>query len=188
MNYQSSIAAFVLLAASGCTHVSWRDVPGSEGVGDNTSARFTEENGDYCAAEVLRWHYDVPERRLTVTDARLLLNCCGQREIVVERADSMVEIIETDRPSETHGRCSENCAFDLVAIVEGVAAGPTVVRLLRDVVDVQGSPELIWEGALSLPRVAAGAALLDGAHAGPACRDGHVTSPGDTPLLARTEP
>ncbi len=118
------------------------------------------EGGDYCSAEVLRWHYDEPAATLRIADARLMLDCCGRRAMRVERIDSLYEITERDEPDGAGGRCGEQCAFDLSVGVQEVPRSEVYVKLLRDVVDQQGGPAVVWSGTLDL-REAAGAVVLD---------------------------
>jgi hypothetical protein len=127
-------------------------------------------DSDYCAAEVLRWRYDELLGTLRITDARLLLGCCGQRTLTVERVDSLLEITERDVPEG--GRCDSACVFDFAVTLPGIPPGPHVVRLLRDVTDAQGGPNLVWQGEIHLP--GQGGALVLNETPAPGCRD---TSP-----------
>ncbi|WP_437761649.1 hypothetical protein WME77_26410 [Sorangium sp. So ce764] len=127
------------------------------------------EDGGYCSAEVLRWQYDEPAATLRLADARLMLDCCGKRAIHVERIDSLFEVTERDAPDGVGGRCSEQCAFDLSVGVRDVPRGEVYVKLLRDVVDQQGGPAVIWSGSLDLG-VSAGAVVLDEAPAEAGCQ------------------
>ncbi|WP_234023382.1 hypothetical protein [Sorangium cellulosum] len=114
----------------------------------------------YCGAEVLRWRYDRASASLKIADSRLLLNCCGQRAMHVERIDSIYEITERDEPDATSRRCDSVCAFDFAVAIPEVSPGKVYVRLLRDVVDAQGSAELIWQGEIDV-RKSAGEIVLD---------------------------
>lgn len=120
----------------------------------------TAEEEAYCSAEVLRWRYDEPTATLKLANARVMLNCCGQRVTSVERVDSAYEITERDEPDSVDGRCEEQCVYDVSVGVQEVPRAEAYVRLLRDVVDQQGSPAVIWHGTLDLAR-GAGSIVLD---------------------------
>ncbi len=126
-----------------------------------------EGEESYCGAEVLRWRYDPSSGSLTVADSRLLLNCCGQRVMHVDRIDSIYEITERDEPDATNPRCDSVCAFDFAVAIPEVAPRKIYVRLLRDVVDAQGSAELIWQGEIDVRKLS-GEVVID-----------HVAAPGE---------
>jgi hypothetical protein len=119
-----------------------------------------EAEGDYCAAEVMRWRYDEAAETLRFADARVLLGCCGQRRALIERVDSLIELTEVDEAEPGAGRCEGVCAFDIAVSAPAVPPGPLVLRLLRDVTDAQGGPVLVWQGELDLSQ-GAGAVTLD---------------------------
>ncbi|WP_437578212.1 hypothetical protein [Sorangium sp. So ce887] len=126
-----------------------------------------EGEESYCGAEVLRWRYDPSSGSLTVADSRLLLNCCGQRVMHVDRIDSIYEITERDEPDAANPRCDSVCAFDFAVAIPEVAPRKIYVRLLRDVVDAQGSAELIWQGEIDVRKLS-GEVVID-----------HVAAPGE---------
>ncbi|WP_437677671.1 hypothetical protein [Sorangium sp. So ce131] len=168
----TAIAMAGTLCAGGCSSaaaVQETRISEQGGFQDPEHRLATSEGGRYCSAEVLRWHYDEPASTLRLADARLMLDCCGRRAIHVERIDSLVEITERDEPDVEEGRCSEQCAFDLSVGVQGVPRGEIYVKLLRDVVDRQGSPTVIWSGSLDLDETA-GAVVLDETSAGAGCQ------------------
>ncbi|WP_437734981.1 hypothetical protein [Sorangium sp. So ce1335] len=119
-----------------------------------------EGDESYCSNEVLRWRYDRSSGALTIADSRLLLNCCGQRAMRVERLDNIYEITERDEPDAANPRCDAVCTFDFTVAIPEVAPGKVYVRLLRDVVDAQGSAELIWHGEIDVRR-SVGQVVLD---------------------------
>ncbi|WP_437600658.1 hypothetical protein [Sorangium sp. So ce590] len=126
-----------------------------------------EGEESYCGAEVLRWRYDRSSGSLTVADSRLLLNCCGQRVMHVDRIDSIYEITQRDEPDAANPRCDSVCAFDFAVAIPEVAPRKIYVRLLRDVVDAQGSAELIWQGEIDVRKLS-GEVVID-----------HVAAPGE---------
>ncbi|HTN88375.1 MAG TPA: hypothetical protein VL242_32060 [Sorangium sp.] len=123
-----------------------------------------EGDESYCSSEVLRWRYDRSSGALTLADSRLLLNCCGQRAMHVDRIDSIYEITERDEPDAANPRCDSVCTFDFTVAIPEVSPGKVYVRLLRDVVDAQGSAELIWQGEIDVRR-SVGEVVLDRAAA-----------------------
>ena len=140
----------------------------------------SEGEESYCGAEVLRWRYDRASGALKIANSRLLLNCCGQRAMHVDRIDSIYEITERDEPDATNPRCDSVCAFDFAVAIPEVAPRKVFVRLLRDVVDAQGSAELIWQGEIDI-RKSTGEVVLDGVAApGEAC-----SGPSQQPLTAQ---
>lgn len=125
---------------------------------------------DYCSAELLRWRHDPAAGSLKLADARLMLNCCGVRDLRVERIDSVYEVTEQDAPDARDGRCDAVCAFDFTVTIPGVPAETVYVKLLRDVTDAQGGPALVWQGELDLSR-GAGSVALDAEDAGETCSE-----------------
>lgn len=130
------------------------------GFADPERRLAVEGDESYCSSEVLRWRHDRSTGALTIADSRLLLNCCGQRAMHVERLDNIYEITERDEPDTANRRCDAVCAFDFTVAIPDVAPGKVYVRLLRDVVDAQGSAELIWQGELDV-RKSVGQVVLD---------------------------
>lgn len=168
----TAIAICGALFAGGCgsppaAHDGWISEQG--GFLDPARRLAAGEDGGYCGAEVLRWRYDESAEALQLSDARLMLDCCGKRAIWVERVDTVLEITERDEPDRAHGRCEQQCAFDFTVGVRDVPRADVYVKLLRDVVDRQGSPVLVWSGALDLGEPA-GAVVLDETPAGASCR------------------
>jgi hypothetical protein len=128
-----------------------------------------EAERDYCAAEVMRWRYEDAAETLRIADARVLLGCCGQRSTRVQRVDSLLELTEIDEAEPGASRCDGTCAFDIAVVVPAVKPGVLVLRLLRDITDLQGGPALVWQGVLDLS-LGAGTILLDDAPV-PGCRE-----------------
>lgn len=128
--------------------------------------------GDYCAAEVLRWRYEEATGTLRIADARVLLGCSGRRGASVERVDSMIELTEIDAPDADGSlRSSEGtCAYDVAVSVPTGSRHPVVLRVLRDVTDAQGGPSLVWQGVLD-PAQGAGSVVLVDTPADPSCQD-----------------
>lgn len=131
-----------------------------------------EDERDYCAAEVLRARYDATADLLRVSNARVMLNCCGQRSLRVERSGGptggTLDITLRDEPAPDTGRCEPGCAYDLAVGALAAPSSPVTVRLTREITDAPGGPALIWEGQVD-PTAAPQAVVLNGAPAAPGC-------------------
>ncbi len=131
-----------------------------------------EDEGDYCAAEVLRVRHDPATDVLRIADGRALLDCCGRRSVRAERIGGpeggLVEIVERDEPDPAGGRCEPGCAYDFAVGVLASPRAPVTVRLLREVADAGRGPILVWEGEVD-PAAGARAIVLDDTPAAPGC-------------------
>lgn len=131
-----------------------------------------EDERDYCAAEVLRARYDATADILRVSNARVMLNCCGQRSLRVERSGGptggALDITLRDEPAPDTGRCEPGCAYDLAVGALAAPSSPVTVRLRREITDAPGGPALIWEGEVD-PAAAPQAVVLDAAPAARGC-------------------
>jgi hypothetical protein len=123
------------------------------GFAANAGDPGTDEEGadGYCDAELLNWAYDDETQALEMTDARLVLNCCGERTMAMEYVEGVYVVTETDAPEGDVGaRCDCVCVFDIALAVEGLPEETIPVRLQRVVTDEMTSPVVIWEGDLRL--------------------------------------
>jgi hypothetical protein len=118
------------------------------------------ESGDYCAAELLNWQYDEAAQKLTLTDARAELNCCGARTMVLEEKEGVYVVTETDGP-DNFGRCTCMCVFDLRLEAQGIASGVIPIRIVRNVTDSGAAPAVIFEGELDLSAGAGSVVISD---------------------------
>lgn len=125
----------------------------------------------YCNAEVLRWRHDPATNVLRLADSRLLLSCCGQRAMRVQRIDRMVEVTEKDEPDASDRRCDSVCAFDFTVGIADIPHDRLYMKLLRDITDAQGSAALIWQGEIDLARSAGEILLNPIAAAADTCTD-----------------
>ncbi|HSO00148.1 MAG TPA: hypothetical protein VLS89_17770 [Candidatus Nanopelagicales bacterium] len=163
-------ASLLLGAACEPAGVIRQDAVSERGGFADAALRLADDDeGDYCAAELLRWRYDEASESLRIADARVLLGCCGQRAALVERVDGLIELTEIDAPDPS-GRCGGACAYDVAVTVPGVKPGHVVLKLLRDVTDAQGGPELVWQGTLDLAR-GSGSTVLPGHPDRHGCRE-----------------
>lgn len=119
----------------------------------------------YCDAEVLHWQYDRPGQALTMTDARIMLNCCGDRSMVMAQDGNAFLITEKDGGTRCH--CGE-CAFDFTLEASGIAGGVITLGILRDISDSGHAPQTVFEGSLDLS-LSAGTVVLDESDASTWC-------------------
>jgi hypothetical protein len=125
----------------------------------------------YCEAERLLWTYDAEAGSLGLTNARIVLNCCGEHSIEVREEDGTYVIAERDAPELVEGmeaRCNCSCVFDFGVSVEGIEAGVIDVRIVRDVTDDMESEKVVYEGKIDLSEVQ-GAITVDPTSADPWC-------------------
>jgi hypothetical protein len=121
----------------------------------------------YCDAEVMYWEYDGDTGLLSLMDARILLNCCGQHSIRVDRTISGLTVTEIDASMGGY-RCLCTCVFDFGVDILDVPSGILSLRIMRDVTDSQKAPEVVWEGTLDLA-ACSGSIVIDNTPAGPWC-------------------
>ena len=112
---------------------------------------LTDESAqsDYCDAEVLKWWYDEETETLSLLNARVFLNCCGEHGFATRMADNGTYIVtETDKPLKGGGRCGCMCVFDYEISLEDIPAQEISLKLGRDVKD--GESSTVWKGTLDL--------------------------------------
>jgi len=114
----------------------------------------------YCDAEVLRWTYEASTQKLTIVDARMELNCCGDHSSTIVQDGDTYVVTQVDAPEGGMGRCDCLCVFDFELQAEGIPAEAIEVKVLRDVTDSGVGPELVFEGTFDLTQ-AAGAETID---------------------------
>jgi len=109
----------------------------------------TPEPRGACSQERLVWSYDRDQATLSVLDAGVILNCCGDRSIAATYDDTRAAVVltETDRPGDGSLRCRCVCDFDFAVDVAPLSAGPVDLELLRHVTD-DGDPALVWRGRI----------------------------------------
>ena len=129
--------------------------------------------GDYCDAEVLLW--SLADGKLTLTDQRATLNCCGIHALEVSQdADGTYLITEVDSPLENGGRCFCMCVYDFEVVLEEVTGEQVALRLERQVLDQVGDEGMqvtttpLFAGSLDLS-AGSGYVILD-SRADPFCQ------------------
>ncbi len=139
-------------------------------VAGGTGAKIPQPDpATYCDAERLLWNYDATSKTLGLTNARVQLNCCGDHSVKVTRDGETVVFTEIDAPQASAGgaRCKCNCVFDYAADVSTIEAGPTALRIVRNVTDALPAT-IVWEGMLDLS-AAAGEVVVSTDSADPWC-------------------
>jgi hypothetical protein len=140
-------------------------------VGAGSGAKIPQPDpATYCDAERLLWNYDAATKTLGLTNARMLLNCCGDHSIKVTRDGETVVFTEIDAPQASAGgvRCKCNCVFDYAADVSPVESAATPLRIVRNVTDAQPATLIAWEGTLDLS-IGAGEVIISAESLGPWC-------------------
>jgi len=104
----------------------------------------------YCDAELLLFWYDRGRSRLTLRDARVLLNCCGEHHASLSYQGGVYVLRETDDPEFGGVRCACMCVYDFEVIAEGIPEEVIQVRVERAVSDWPGGSGVAFEGELDL--------------------------------------
>lgn len=123
---------------------------------------------DYCAAEVLHWLYEPATQTLKIADARILLNCCGDHSMSMERDGGVYVFTEMDAPEGGWGRCACMCVFDYTVTVRGIPEELITFRIDRDVTDDQDPKATVFENQLDLT-LGSGFLIIDETDVGPWC-------------------
>jgi len=141
------------------------EVSGCGGFGGGGALR--DVPAGYCDAEVLRWQYDPGTQTLALTDARVMLNCCGEHGASLALEDGVYVLRETDEPEAGGVRCACMCAFDFALEAQGIPAGEIALRLELLVSDWPEGSGTVWQGSLDLSQ-GGGEIVLD-AEPAPMC-------------------
>ncbi len=107
----------------------------------------------YCDAEVLHWSYEASTGQLTILDARMELNCCGDHSSTIVKEGDTYVVTQVDAPEGGAGRCDCECVFDFELLAEGIPQEAIQVQVLRDVTDNGAGAQLVFEGSLDLSQV-----------------------------------
>jgi hypothetical protein len=134
----------------------------------------------YCDAEVLDWSYDGASGKLSLSDKRVLLNCCGDHSVTVTQDSSGTFVItEIDAPQAQNGgaRCHCMCVYDFDASFSIYSAGGLVpIKLVRDVTDDNEPPKTVFSGQLNLS-AGSGSEVLDTTDVGMWCESSAPQDP-----------
>jgi hypothetical protein len=121
----------------------------------------------YCDAEVLYWEYAAATQTLTLTDSRVILNCCGEHGMTVDWRDGHYLLTETDAPQNL-GRCSCMCVYDYRVTVQGIPQAPFEFELWRRISDSPETSGRKFTGTLDLSQPS-GFVIIDASSADPWC-------------------
>lgn len=147
----------------------------SEGSGAGQKADTSAE-GDgepaaspYCAAERLDFAYDALSGKLALTNARVMLNCCGGHSVKLSKlGDGAYELREVDAPElveiagqQQPARCHCMCPFDFTLEAESIPAGTIALRIVREVTDSGAPAQQVYAGQLDLSQ-GQGTLVVDG--------------------------
>lgn len=138
-------------------------VPGTD------AAPGDEQVSEYCAAERLDYTYDALTGALKLTNARVMLNCCGEHSVTLEKkADGSYELREVDSPElvdiggeQQAARCHCMCPFDFDLQAENIPVGTIEITIVREVTDSDTPQQEVFTGKLDLSQ-ASGSAVVDG--------------------------
>lgn len=117
-----------------------------------------EQASAYCAAERLDYAYDALSGALKLTNARVMLNCCGEHSVKLEQqADGRYELREVDAPElvdiggeQQPSRCHCMCPFDFELQADNIPAGTLEITIVREVTDRDAPTEEVFVGKLDL--------------------------------------
>lgn len=122
------------------------------------SVPFIRDPETYCNAEKLLWLYEESTQTLKVMNARVLLNCCGDRKITAVEDYGIIVISEDDQPEGGTERCKCVCVYDFYIEISGITPGIKTVKLELTVDDATSTK---WEGKIDI-RNKSGEIIIDG--------------------------
>lgn len=108
---------------------------------------FTLDPKTYEDAERFLWRYDGKTAMLSVMNARVMLNCCGERAVSASQEKGVIVITENDQPEDGTKRCRCICAFDFFIELSGIS--PRVVPL-KLTLTVDDSTWTKWQGDIDI--------------------------------------
>jgi len=167
------VIAWAVAVASGCSPLT-QEARVSECGGFETAGQALEvEEMSYCDAEVLQWRYEAQLQRLTLTNTRVLLNCCGEHSMDAQLEGSILIVTETDAPEQAGllpggARCDCMCVYDYELDVGNLAEGTIEIELVREVTDAEAGPDTVWIGVIDLA-AGHGGIVLDETEVEPWC-------------------
>ena len=148
--------AGIAAAALGCSPLAQEQKISACGGFSQQEQSIVVDRATYCDAEVLHWQYDATSEKLTISNTRVTLNCCGEHSMTVSEEGDTYVVTERDAPEEIGplpgmtARCGCMCVFDFDVTVSNVPAGTIQLELVRDVTDVESGPTTPWQGELDL--------------------------------------
>ncbi|MBN2529499.1 MAG: hypothetical protein JXR76_24135 [Deltaproteobacteria bacterium] len=134
---------------------------------------------NYCDAERLRWLYNADTQTLSLLNARVILNCCGEHNIeIAQNDDGSYLVTETDAPVRfddgSTSRCGCMCVFDFELNVVGIPDEEISITLQRDVEEAD-AVQNVWQGTIDLTAAlsseATGSVVVSTESAEPWCQE-----------------
>jgi hypothetical protein len=126
---------------------------------------FKDKDYDaYCAREMLYWKYNSATEVLSLANTRVLLNCCGDHHVTVEKNGDIYTVTEIDDPPGGHSgyRCGCLCVFDYLTEIPNVAPKDIHLHLALEVNnDGESAVGLQYDGVLPLSTKSAGEIVID---------------------------
>ncbi|OGQ78019.1 MAG: hypothetical protein A2289_21405 [Deltaproteobacteria bacterium RIFOXYA12_FULL_58_15] len=156
MRYPVMAVLWAITMICGCNSIEQTSSLSECGGFDSTKGALTadgEEEPAYCDAEVLLWEYE--SGKLSLTNARVSLNCCGEHSISIEEEDEGEYLVsEVDDPESSFlgggARCSCMCVFDFRIEANDMPERTIHLNLERDVTDSDEGNQSIWQGDIDL--------------------------------------
>lgn len=148
--------AWIGAAATGCSPLDQQFKVSVCGGFSQQEQSLTVDPATYCDAEVLHWRHDAATGKLTLSNTRVTLNCCGEHSMTVDQDGETYVATERDAPEEIGplpgmtARCDCMCVYDFEVAVGDVPAGVIALKLVRDVTDAEGGKATVWQGQIDL--------------------------------------
>ena len=108
---------------------------------------FEPDPKTYEDAERLLWKYEKEAALLSIMNARVILNCCGDHRISALQEHDTLIIAENDQPEDGSKRCRCLCAFDFFIGLSGVSRR---ILPLKITLTVDDSTWTKWQGEIDL--------------------------------------
>ena len=94
------------------------------------------------------WKYNNQEGVLNIVNQDIMLNCCGEHDVRIEKGYKSIKYIMIDNP-ENDARCGCSCLFDYSADVKIDLEDGRTLAVFTDIAEDEGLKE-VWEGRINL--------------------------------------
>jgi len=115
--------------------------------GFNSQNLYSLNNEPICD-HLISWKYNKIENILSILNQDVMLNCCGEHDVRIEKTEDGIKYTMIDN-SVQGARCGCSCLFDFSADVKIVSQGELTISVRTDVEENEG-PEAVWEGKINL--------------------------------------
>ena len=116
------------------------------GFEDRETVTFKEE--EQKCDQLIIWEYDEAQNVLSILNQDVLLNCCGEHDIRIEKTGNNIEYTMIDN-SVQGARCGCMCRFDYSADIKNVTEGEISLTVFTDV-EEEEALETVWEEKINL--------------------------------------